>query len=147
MHRKSVFSSLMTLICTAAIVLLTPGVGLAVPPPLAPGQKVARLPAVVLVPGGGQVDRDQFTFGIPIFGQLAEGLAEYLPSRQLEGIPRDEHGHISITQVQLGRMFAIAARRMGYRVHTFSPADDTPTGQECSLASAANASQLSPAAP
>lgn len=30
---------------------------------------------------------------------------------------------------QLGRMFAIAARRMGYRVHTFSPADDTPMGQ------------------
>jgi 5-(carboxyamino)imidazole ribonucleotide synthase len=30
---------------------------------------------------------------------------------------------------QLGRMFAIAARRMGYRVHTFSPADDSPTGQ------------------
>jgi 5-(carboxyamino)imidazole ribonucleotide synthase len=26
-------------------------------------------------------------------------------------------------------MFAIAARRMGYRVHTFSPDDDTPTGQ------------------
>lgn len=30
---------------------------------------------------------------------------------------------------QLGRMFAIAARRMGYRVHTFSPDIDTPTGQ------------------
>ncbi len=30
---------------------------------------------------------------------------------------------------QLGRMFAIAARRMGYRVHTLSPEDDTPTGQ------------------
>ena len=30
---------------------------------------------------------------------------------------------------QLGRMFAIAARRMGYRVHTFSPEMDTPTGQ------------------
>ena len=30
---------------------------------------------------------------------------------------------------QLGRMFAIAARRMGYRVHTFSPAENTPTGQ------------------
>jgi 5-(carboxyamino)imidazole ribonucleotide synthase len=30
---------------------------------------------------------------------------------------------------QLGRMFAIAARQMGYRVHTFSPDDDTPTGQ------------------
>ncbi len=30
---------------------------------------------------------------------------------------------------QLGRMFAISARRMGYRVHTFSPDRDTPTGQ------------------
>jgi 5-(carboxyamino)imidazole ribonucleotide synthase len=30
---------------------------------------------------------------------------------------------------QLGRMFCIAARRMGYRVHTFSPEEDTPTGQ------------------
>jgi 5-(carboxyamino)imidazole ribonucleotide synthase len=30
---------------------------------------------------------------------------------------------------QLGRMFALAARRMGYRVHTFSPERDTPTGQ------------------
>jgi 5-(carboxyamino)imidazole ribonucleotide synthase len=30
---------------------------------------------------------------------------------------------------QLGRMFAIAARRLGYRVHTFSPEYDTPTGQ------------------
>ena len=30
---------------------------------------------------------------------------------------------------QLGRMFAMAARRMGYRVHTLSPDQDTPTGQ------------------
>ena len=30
---------------------------------------------------------------------------------------------------QLGRMFAIAARRMGYRVHTLSPDLDSPTGQ------------------
>jgi 5-(carboxyamino)imidazole ribonucleotide synthase len=30
---------------------------------------------------------------------------------------------------QLGRMFAIAARRMGYRVHAFSPDDDSPAGQ------------------
>ena len=30
---------------------------------------------------------------------------------------------------QLGRMFAIEARKMGYRVHTFSPLTDTPTGQ------------------
>src|SRR5437867_4765569 len=30
---------------------------------------------------------------------------------------------------QLGRMFAMAARRLGYRVHTLAPEDDTPTGQ------------------
>jgi len=30
---------------------------------------------------------------------------------------------------QLGRMFAIEARKMGYHVHTFSPDSDTPTGQ------------------
>ena len=34
---------------------------------------------------------------------------------------------------QLGRMFTIAARRMGYRVHTFSPEEDTPTGQVADL--------------
>jgi 5-(carboxyamino)imidazole ribonucleotide synthase len=34
---------------------------------------------------------------------------------------------------QLGRMFAIAARQMGYRVATFSPDDDTPTGQVADL--------------
>jgi 5-(carboxyamino)imidazole ribonucleotide synthase len=34
---------------------------------------------------------------------------------------------------QLGRMFALAARDMGYRVHTFSPASDTPTGQVADL--------------
>lgn len=30
---------------------------------------------------------------------------------------------------QLGRMFAIAARRLGYRVHVLCPHDDTPAGQ------------------
>jgi 5-(carboxyamino)imidazole ribonucleotide synthase len=34
---------------------------------------------------------------------------------------------------QLGRMFALAARRMGYRVHTLSPEKDTPTGQVADL--------------
>ena len=34
---------------------------------------------------------------------------------------------------QLGRMFAIAARRLGYRVHTLAPEDDTPTGQLADL--------------
>jgi 5-(carboxyamino)imidazole ribonucleotide synthase len=30
---------------------------------------------------------------------------------------------------QLGRMLALAARRLGYRVHVYSPEADTPTGQ------------------
>jgi 5-(carboxyamino)imidazole ribonucleotide synthase len=34
---------------------------------------------------------------------------------------------------QLGRMFAIAARRMGYRVHAFDPIADCPTGQVADL--------------
>ncbi len=39
---------------------------------------------------------------------------------------------------QLGRMFAIAARRMGYRVHTFSPDSDTPTGQVADVETSAS---------
>jgi ATP-dependent phosphofructokinase / diphosphate-dependent phosphofructokinase len=42
-------------------------------------------------------------FGVIV---LAEGLAELLPTKYLKGIPRDEHGHISISHVNLGRMFA-----------------------------------------
>ena len=34
---------------------------------------------------------------------------------------------------QLGRMFAIAARQMGYRVHTLSPERESPTGQVADL--------------
>ena len=43
---------------------------------------------------------------------------------------------------QLGRMFAIAARQMGYRVHTFSPDDDTPTGQVADVEVAASYDDL-----
>ena len=42
-------------------------------------------------------------FGVIV---MAEGLAELLPSEYLEGISRDDHGHISIADVSLGRMFA-----------------------------------------
>lgn len=43
---------------------------------------------------------------------------------------------------QLGRMFAIEARKMGYRVHTFSPDTDTPTGQVADLETSANYEDL-----
>jgi 5-(carboxyamino)imidazole ribonucleotide synthase len=43
---------------------------------------------------------------------------------------------------QLGRMFAIAARQMGYRVHTYSPETDTPTGQVADVEIAASYEDL-----
>lgn len=43
---------------------------------------------------------------------------------------------------QLGRMMAIAARQMGYHVHTYSPAEETPTGEVADLEIAADYEDL-----
>ncbi|HQU90935.1 MAG TPA: 5-(carboxyamino)imidazole ribonucleotide synthase [Pyrinomonadaceae bacterium] len=43
---------------------------------------------------------------------------------------------------QLGRMFAIEARKMGYRVHTYSPETDTPTGHVADIETAASYDDL-----
>jgi 5-(carboxyamino)imidazole ribonucleotide synthase len=43
---------------------------------------------------------------------------------------------------QLGRMFAIEARKLGYRVHTFSPDTDTPTGQVADVETSADYDDL-----
>lgn len=48
-------------------------------------------------------DDERKEFGVIV---MAEGLAELLPMKYLEGIPRDDHGHISISHVNLGRMFS-----------------------------------------
>ncbi|HMB08471.1 MAG TPA: 6-phosphofructokinase [Isosphaeraceae bacterium] len=45
-------------------------------------------------------EQENKKFGVVV---LAEGLAEYLPQKYLEGIPRDEHGHIAIAQVNFAR--------------------------------------------
>jgi 6-phosphofructokinase 1 len=37
---------------------------------------------------------------------LAEGLAEYLSDKDLEGVPRDDHGHLSVANCDLGKMIA-----------------------------------------
>ncbi len=42
-------------------------------------------------------------FGVIV---MAEGLAEFLPMSLLEGVPRDDHGHISISHINLSRMFS-----------------------------------------
>ena len=42
-------------------------------------------------------------FGVIV---LAEGLAELLPFKHIEGVPRDEHGHIAISKLNLSRLFS-----------------------------------------
>jgi ATP-dependent phosphofructokinase / diphosphate-dependent phosphofructokinase len=42
-------------------------------------------------------------FGVMV---LAEGLAEYLPMNYLQGVARDEHGHIAVSQLNLCRLFS-----------------------------------------
>jgi 6-phosphofructokinase 1 len=37
---------------------------------------------------------------------VAEGLAEYLPKEYLKGVERDDHGHIAVADVNLGKMLA-----------------------------------------
>ena len=48
-------------------------------------------------------DKEGKQFGVIV---MAEGLAEFLPMKYLEGVPRDDHGHISISHINLGRMFS-----------------------------------------
>ena len=47
-------------------------------------------------------ERDGKQFGVVV---IAEGLAEYLPYDYLEGVPRDDHGHISISDIDLCDIF------------------------------------------
>lgn len=37
---------------------------------------------------------------------LAEGLAEMLPEEQIKNLPRDEHGHLSLGRIDLGKLVA-----------------------------------------
>ncbi|MCA9108223.1 MAG: 6-phosphofructokinase, partial [Planctomycetales bacterium] len=48
-------------------------------------------------------DAEGKEFGVIV---IAEGLAEYMPSEALAGIPRDDHGHIAVGDVNLCRVFA-----------------------------------------
>lgn len=48
-------------------------------------------------------ERQRRPYGVIV---VAEGVVEYLPIKCLDGIPRDEHGHISVATVNLGKMLA-----------------------------------------
>jgi 6-phosphofructokinase 1 len=47
-------------------------------------------------------------FGVIV---IAEGLAECLPRKHIEGVPRDEHGHIALAKFNLSRLFADLVRK------------------------------------
>ncbi|HTR50124.1 MAG TPA: 6-phosphofructokinase [Kofleriaceae bacterium] len=48
---------------------------------------------------------------------LAEGLAEMLPEDQIQNLPRDEHGHLSLGRMDLGKLVAqLAGKRYEQRV-------------------------------
>jgi len=42
-------------------------------------------------------------FGVIV---LAEGMAELLPHQHIDGVARDEHGHITIAQISFGKLFS-----------------------------------------
>jgi len=48
---------------------------------------------------------------------LAEGLAEMLPEDQIQNLPRDEHGHLSLGRMDLGKLVAqLAGKRYEQRI-------------------------------
>ena len=58
------------------VIIPAPGFSIAGTLTTPPGVGKLRLPVVVLVAGSGSVDRDEVVAGVPIFAQLARGLAE-----------------------------------------------------------------------
>ena len=63
------------------------------------GEVVKRIVATMRV----REEAEAKEFGVIV---LAEGLAELLPFTHIEGVPRDEHGHIAISQIDMGKLFA-----------------------------------------
>ena len=68
-------------------------------------RKVMNLNAVVDKMIATMVAREKIgrNYGVIV---IAEGLAEYLPNSYLDGITRDDHGHIAITNIAIGKSFA-----------------------------------------
>jgi 6-phosphofructokinase 1 len=63
------------------------------------GEVVKRIVATMRV----REEAEGKQFGVIV---LAEGLAELLPYTHIEGVPRDEHGHIAISKLNLSRLFS-----------------------------------------
>ena len=63
------------------------------------GEVIKRIVATMRV----REEAEGKEFGVIV---IAEGLAEYLPRTHIEGVPRDEHGHIAISKLDLCRLFS-----------------------------------------
>jgi 6-phosphofructokinase 1 len=68
-----------------------------------PIMKVEEVVKRIVATMRAREDQERKEFGVIV---MAEGLAEFLPARYLDGISRDDFGHISIAHVGLGRMFS-----------------------------------------
>ena len=68
-------------------------------------RKVMNLNAVVDKMVATMIAREKVgrNYGVIV---IAEGLAVYLPNSYLDGITRDDHGHIAITNIAIGKAFA-----------------------------------------
>jgi 6-phosphofructokinase 1 len=67
-------------------------------------------------------------FGVIV---LAEGLAELLPHQHIEGVPRDEHGHIAIAQINFGKLFsALVAKEYAKQTGKKRKVTSVPLGYE-----------------
>ncbi len=66
---------------------------------------------------------------------IAEGMAEFLPSTHLEGIDRDDHGHINISSLNLGAMVAsLVAKRYSSRTGRHRKVNGLQMGYEARCA-------------
>ncbi len=71
-------------------------------------------------------------FGVIV---IAEGLAEYLPHTHIEGVPRDEHGHIAISKLDLCRLFSdLVAKEYTKQTGKKRKITGTKLGYECRCA-------------
>jgi 6-phosphofructokinase 1 len=68
-----------------------------------PVMKVDELVRRIVATMRVREESERKEFGVIV---MAEGLAEFLPQAYLQGVDRDEHAHLAISQVELGRMFA-----------------------------------------
>ena len=71
-------------------------------------------------------------FGVIV---IAEGLVEYLPSKHIEGVPRDPHGHIAVSKFNLSRLISdLVAKEYANQTGKTKKVTGMQLGYECRCA-------------